>query len=237
MKKVILLALLMPLPAFGQIIENFESESIVNWTESTAGRWQADTTASLSGRFSLHHNYDNPDAGIDQIGIRAGNLHPSQGTTRWSFLVRHGYDPSSQNNWSVFLMSDNGPESMSPDGGAKGFAIGVNLTGSDDTLRLWKVDGSLVTTVVNCRINWQADIGATIGVRIIVERSTEGYWTVSVSSVSGTLISSGSGTDTQLFPLEWMEYITGIHPPVIVSSGLMKSVWKEFFMKIRNRRQ
>ena len=93
MKKVILLALLMPLPAFGQIIENFESESIVNWIESTAGRWQADSTASLSGRFSLHHIYDNPDAGIDQIGMRLGNLHPSQGTTRWSFLVRYGYDP------------------------------------------------------------------------------------------------------------------------------------------------
>jgi hypothetical protein len=204
MKKVILLALLMPLPAFGQIIENFESESIVNWIESTAGRWQADTTASLSGRFSLHHIYDNPDAGIDQIGIRAGNLHPSQGTTRWSFLVRYGYDPSSLNNWSVFLMSDNGPESMSPDGGAKGFAIGVNLIGSDDTLRLWKVDGSLVTTVVNCRINWQSDIGITNGARILVGRSTEGYWTVSVSSVSGSLISSGSGTDNQLFTLEWM---------------------------------
>ena len=204
MKKVILLALLMPLPAFGQIIENFESESIVNWTESTAGRWQADTTASLSGRFSLHHIYDNPDAGIDQIGIRAGNLHPSQGATRWSFLVRYGYDPSSLNNWSVFLMSDNGPGSMSPDGGTKGFAIGVNLTGSDDTLRLWKVDGSLVTTVVNCRINWQSDIGITNGTRILVERSTEGYWTVSVSSVSGSLISSGSGTDNQLFTLAWM---------------------------------
>ena len=106
------------------------------------GHWKADTTASLSGRFSLHHVFDNPDAGIDQIGIRVKNLHPSQGITRWSFLVRYGYDPSSLNNWSVFLMSDNGPGSMSPDGGQNGFAIGVNLTGSDDTLRLWKVKGN-----------------------------------------------------------------------------------------------
>ncbi len=193
MKKVILLALLMPLPAFGQIVENFESESIVSWTESAAGHWKTDTTASLSGRFSLHHIFDNPDAGTDQIGIRAGTLHPSRGTTRWSFLVRYGYDPSSLNNWSFFLMSDNGPETMSPDGGAKGFAIGVNLTGSDDTLRLWKVDGSLLTAVVNCRINWQADIGTASCVRILVERSADGNWTVSVSSVSGGLITTTSG--------------------------------------------
>ena len=101
-------------------------------------------------------------------------------------------------------MSDSGPESMSPDGGAKGFAIGVNLIGSDDTLRLWKVDGSHVTTVVNCTINWQSDIGTTNGIRILVERSVEGYWTVSVSSVDGSLISSNSGTDNQLFAPEWM---------------------------------
>ena len=99
MKKVILLALLMPHVVFGKIIENFEGGSIVNWIQSTEGHWKSDTTASLSGRFSLHHIFDNPDAGVDRIGIPLKNLHPSQGLTRWSFLVRHGYDPSSSNNW------------------------------------------------------------------------------------------------------------------------------------------
>ena len=106
MKKVILLALLLPYPAFGQIVENFEAGSIVNWTESTPGHWKADTTSSLSGRYSLHHIFDNPDEGTDCIGFNIKNLHPSQGLTRWSFLIRYGYDPSSLNNWSVFLMSD-----------------------------------------------------------------------------------------------------------------------------------
>ena len=64
--------------AFGQIVENFESGSIVNWVQSTEGRWKADTTASLSGRFSLHHIFDNPDAGTDRIGIPVKNLHPSR---------------------------------------------------------------------------------------------------------------------------------------------------------------
>jgi hypothetical protein len=203
MKKVILLALLMPLPAFGQIVENFETGSLVNWVQSPAGRWKADTTESLSGRFSLHHIFDNPDAGIDRIGISIKNMHPSEGNTRWSFLLKHGYDPSSLNNWSVFLMSDKGPDSLSADGSTSGFVIGVNLIGSDDTLRLWKVYGNKVTTVVNCRINWQTDIGITSAVKISVERSQDGKWTVSVIRNNGTIIGSAYGSDIELFSHEW----------------------------------
>lgn len=203
MKKVILLALLMPFTAFGQIVENFESANIVNWVQSTEGHWNADSVASLSGRFSLHHVFDNPNAGIDCIGYNIKNLHPSQGITRWSFLVRYGYDPSSLNNWSAFLMSDNGPASMSTDGGVNGYAIGVNLIGSDDTLRLWKVKGNLITTVINCRINWQTNIGITNAVNIIVERSKEGNWTVLINSLSGILIGTASGIDNELFSQGW----------------------------------
>ena len=203
MKKVILLALLMPLPAFGQIVENFESESTINWVQSPAVRWKADTTANLSGKYSLHHIFDNPDAGIDNAGIRINDLHPSKGTTRWSFLLRYGYDPSSLNNWSVFLMSDSGPESMSADGGVRGYAIGVNFIGSDDTLRLWKVKSEQITPLINCRINWQTDIGTVNPVNILVERSQNGNWTVSVRGITGNLIGTFYGSDIELFSQGW----------------------------------
>jgi hypothetical protein len=203
MKKVILLALLMPYTAFGQIMENFESGSVENWVQSTYGRWKADTTASISGKFSLHHTFDNPDAGTDVIGIPIKTLHLSQGLTRWSFLIRYGYDPSSLNNWSVFLLSDSEPVAMSTDGGTNGFAIGVNLSGSDDTLRLCKVKEGVVTTVINSHINWQTDIGITAAVKIIVERSQEGIWTVSVYRLNGNLIGSISGLDNELHSPSW----------------------------------
>ena len=203
MKKVILLALLMPFPAFGQIIENFESQSLANWIQSTQGCWLADTSHSLSGRYSLHHVFDNPDEGIDRIGIRTSNLHPLEGITRWSFLVHYGYDPSSSNNWSVFLMSDSSPAEMSAGGETKGYAIGVNLAGSDDSLRLWKVDGDLLSMVVNCRINWQTGIGISSTVKIAVERMVGGDWTVTVSHPDGGIISTGSGNDSELFDPEW----------------------------------
>jgi hypothetical protein len=203
MKKVILLALLMPLPAFGQIVETFESGTTVNWVQSIEGHWKADTTASLSGRFSLHHIFDNPDTGVDRIGIRINRLHPDEGITRWSFLVRHGYDPSSSNNWSVFLMSDAAPADMSPDGGTNGFALGVNITGYDDTLRLSKVKANQITTLITCRINWQIDIGMTNAAKIAVERSQEGRWTVSVFRSNGDLVGTSSGIDKELFRPEW----------------------------------
>ncbi len=203
MKKVILLALLMPVPAFGQIVENFESGTTLSWFQSPEARWKADTAESLSGRYSLHHAFDNPDAGIDRIGLPINTLHPSEGVTRWSFLVKYGYDPSSLNNWSVFLISDTGPENMSSDGGTRGFAVGVNLTGSDDTLRLWKINDRQVTTVVTCPVNWQTDIGMSQAVNIAIERSREGIWNVSVYSISGELKGAAGGTDNELFGQEW----------------------------------
>ena len=100
-------------------------------------------------------------------------------------------------------MSDNSPETLSPDGGTKGFAIGVNLTGSDDSLRLWKIDGAQITKVVNCAINWQSDIGTSEGVKITVERSQEGNWIVTVTRLNGSLIGTSYGTDSELFSIGW----------------------------------
>jgi hypothetical protein len=203
MKKVILLALLMPGMAFGQIVENFESGTIVNWTESITGHWIADTASSISGKYALHHVFDNPDAGTDCIGISLKNLHPSEGVTKWSFLVRYGYDPSSLNNWSAFLLSDNNPSGMALTGAINGYAIGVNLSGSDDTLRLWKVNGNSFTSLINSHINWQTDIGTSGIAKISVQRTKEGVWTIDVSNPAGNKTGSGSATSKELSGTSW----------------------------------
>jgi hypothetical protein len=203
MKKVISLAVLIPYMAFGQIIENFESGTTENWTQSPDARWKADSAGSISGVYSLHHDFDNPGSGTDRAAIETRDLHPSEGLTRWSFTIRHGYDPSSSNNWSVFLISDTEPALMSTDGITCGFAIGVNTNGYDDTLRLYKIKGSNVTSVINCRINWQTDIGMSEAARIIVERSPAGEWNVTVKRMNGELMAHESGTDSELFPAIW----------------------------------
>jgi hypothetical protein len=204
MNKVILLVFLMPLPALGQIMENFESGNLSGWIQSPEGRWNTDNLNPVSGLFSLHHSYDNPDAGSDMIGLAVKNLHPEKGVVKWNFTVRHGYDPSASNNWALFVMSDSDPESAQNNPILNGYAVGVNQAGYDDTLRLWKVKGGTYSTVVSSGINWQAEIGADDPVKISLERSAAGEWRLFVSRMNSSLIGSSSVIDTELFRHEWL---------------------------------
>lgn len=199
MKKVILLAMFLPYLANGQIIENFESASLANWVQGTEGHWKADTTKRLSGMYSLHHVFDNSLSGFDCIGIPIRNLHPDEGLTRWTFLVRHGYDPSASNNWYAYLISDTDPAALG-DGVAKnGFAVGVNLTGYDDTLRLWRIKNGSPSVIAACPVNWQNDIGTADAAKLIVERSITGYWKIEVYDKLDKLKGRSAGQDGELF--------------------------------------
>ncbi len=204
MKKVILLLCLLPDLALGQIVQNFESGNLNGWSESVKGRWKADTTQSISGRYSLHHIFDNADAGTDQAGIGIDSLHPSEGAVKWSFTIRHGYDPSSSNNWAVFLMSDTDPSEICTEGNTNGYAVGVNLSGYDDTLRIWKVKGDAVSAVVSFGINWQSLVGTTNAVKITVERDPGGKWDAALFLPADNLLSEASGIDNELFPCRWL---------------------------------
>jgi hypothetical protein len=203
MNKVILLALLMPVTAFGQIMENFESGNLSGWVQSPEGHWNTDYVNAISGTGSLHHSFDNPEAGSDWIGTTVRNLRPDKGNTTWSFTVRYGYDPSASNNWALFILSDSDPASARNDPGINGYAVGVNQTGFDDTLRLWKVKNGLFSTVVNSHINWQTSIGTTNAANIIVRRSPSGAWSLEVRRINNDLINSSAGSDAELFSIGW----------------------------------
>jgi hypothetical protein len=203
MKKVILLAMFMPVMAYGQIIETFETGTAVNWKQGADGHWKADTTASISGEFSLHHVFDSPSTGSDCIGIPLKDLHPDEGLTRWRFLIRHGYDPSSTNNWAAYLMSDADPASFAGGAALNGFAIGVNLTGYDDSLRLWKIREGSASTLITCPLNWQNDIGIKKACSICVERTDSGLWTISVYNPDDKLICTVRNSDDEIFNASW----------------------------------
>jgi hypothetical protein len=202
MKKVIFLLLFLPLMARGQVAENFESGSCSNWLQPFAGRWKADSLNALSGHYSLHHIYDNTTAGNDRIALQVKNLHPDLGPTTWSFTIRHGYDPSSTNNWAVFLMSEAGTDGMTASG-TNGYAIGVNITGSDDTLKLIKFSNGGLLSVISTSLNWQTVVGKTSYVKIEVRRSVEGQWIVNVYKNTGEIIKTASGNDPELFNHDW----------------------------------
>jgi hypothetical protein len=199
MKKVIFLALFLPYMANGQVIENFESASLSNWIQSTDGRWKADTTKCLSGIYSLHHVFDNSQSGTDCIGIPINNLHPDEGTIRWTFLIRHGYDPSASNNWQVYLVSDGDPSALAAGTSLNGFAAGVNLNGYDDSLRIWKIKNGTPSVIATCPVNWQNDVGTGDKARIEVERSLSGTWKIAVYDKDENLKGKAYGTDNESF--------------------------------------
>ncbi|MBK9389649.1 MAG: hypothetical protein IPN68_05440 [Bacteroidetes bacterium] len=88
MKKVILLLMLLPYMAAGQVSDNFENGLSDKWVQAIPARWSADSAGAISGRFSLHHSFDNTDAGTDRIGIPLINLHADEGITAWSFVSK-----------------------------------------------------------------------------------------------------------------------------------------------------
>ena len=204
MNKVILLVLFMPVMAYGQIMEDFESGNMAVWIQSPEGRWNADNINSISGVFSLHHSYDNPGSGVDRAGLELKNLQPGEGISKWSFKLRFGCDPSSSNNWAFLLMSDSGPPALLNNQNFNGFAVGVNQTGYDDTLRLWKVRNGIFSPVITTNLNWQTEVGTDETVKITVERSQNGEWELQVFNSDGFMIDSVPGYDPELFHPGWI---------------------------------
>jgi|WetSurMetagenome_2_1015567.scaffolds.fasta_scaffold00005_123 hypothetical protein len=189
---------------YGQINDDFETGILSGWTEGVAGHWGVVTDGCINGSYSLHHVFDNASTGNDCVGLRLLNLHPGEGTTKWSFRIKHGYDPSASNCWAVYLMSDLDPGSFSNGLTVNGYAAGVNLAGYDDTLRLWKIRNGTITVVATCLLNWQTDIGTGTASKIIVERSQTGAWKISANDENNNLKGSGEGTDNELFDLSWL---------------------------------
>ncbi len=203
MRKVILLFLFIPGMVCAQIVcEDFESGSGSSWLQNGQGRWEADSLFPLSGNYSLHHSYDNSDQGCDRTGVSICGLQPLMAETVWKFKIRHAYNPSSSNNWSFFLMSDCPPAEMKPGGAVSGYALGVNLSGYDDTLSLWKVVNGDVSELFSTSVNWQDDIGVDSIASLSVTRDTGGNWEVYIYDGSQE-INIGSGMDNELFYIAW----------------------------------
>jgi hypothetical protein len=179
MKKVILLSLALLSPCSpAQVCYTFEEATVQGWTFNLPGRWKADNVSPLNGSYSLHHVWDNTESSADVAMFSISGLCPECATVTWEFTVRHGTDPSSSNRWSFILMSDVGAGEILSGDGYNGFAAGVNVTGYDDTLRLWHLSGGKTEAVVTTAINWQTDIGVDNAVRIKVTRDPGGEWSV-----------------------------------------------------------
>lgn len=198
MKKLIFLLLFLPTFVLAQFTEDFESGDISGWTQSSTERWAASDVSPINGDYSLHHIFDNPDSGEDQISIELPSIDLTTQNVTWRFKILHAYNPSSSNHWGVFILSDTDAYQMHPGGTVNGYIAGVNLTGYDDTLRLWKITNGTVSEVITTNINWQEDIGTSTVPALEIIRSTNGNWEFKINPEGdfNNTYSIGTGNDS-----------------------------------------
>ncbi len=194
MKKIIIiLTAWLPLITAAQVVFDFESALTDGLIFNLPGRWSADNANALSGSYSLHHVFDNPDAGTDFALFDISGLCTGCVETSWQFALRHGADPSSSNKWLFFLTSDKSFPDIVQYDQINGYAVGVNFVGYDDTLRLWHLKEGEFTALITTDINWQSNVGTDGIAEIIVVRKVNGEWLMEVD-VSGVK-RSWSGTE------------------------------------------
>lgn len=182
MKIIFSALLLFAMTAKAQISYDFENGGIEDWVVSQPGRWGICTATTINGNGSLCHIFDNPSSGHDQLSLLLYPLSVADSTTLWHFKIRHAYDPSSYNNWGFFLFSDQPAGQMYPGGNINGYAVGVNITGSDDLLKIWKFVNGEPEILLTTEVNWQEEIGTSIAAAIDVSRSPSGLWRLSMDA-------------------------------------------------------
>ncbi len=171
--------------------DDFEDGDLVGWTQDGAGNWANSTTDPITGTRSLKHNLSGVDA-VNYVYAQP-SYSLSAGTTTWRFKLKNGnWDPSSANRFHVFLAASDSDFTGST---VDGYAVGINLTGTDDLLKLCRItDGELDADVLASAVDWDA----SMTVAVEVTRTAAGEWELksSTSGVFTSMTSAGTATDT-----------------------------------------
>jgi len=136
---------LIPHLLFAQYHIDFENDSGTDtdlfpgssWEQVPEGRWKRSGEGAIEGAFSLQHGFDNPESGCDYLIFNHHRIGDCDSLI-FSFRIRHGYAPSSSNNWQLAILAEFQTESMQIQ---NGIVVGVNFTGSDDLIKIWKCEG------------------------------------------------------------------------------------------------
>ncbi|MCB9012624.1 MAG: lamin tail domain-containing protein [Bacteroidales bacterium] len=172
-----------PLFAYGQVFYDFESGLDSAWVQWPEEHWECSPDATISGSYSLHHSFDNSSSGNDMISLGMGDLDFSEDIS-WEFSLRHGYLPSSSNKWEVYLASDKSAVEMQNSSLVNAFVLGVNVTGSDDTLRLYSLSDGKLSVLCTAGMNVEKDAGNDV-MHFRILRSANAYWEIYFAREAG----------------------------------------------------
>ncbi len=185
------------------VSEDFESGNLDAWTENIDGEWEVSTDKPLNGTYSLKHK--KTDSKEDAIALNFNNLDLSQKDKIWRFRILYSNsNPSGSNKWSIALSDQNVNTTLG--GNFNGYVIGVNYVGSDDFLKLWKVEDGTKTAIIETNYKWDNTINPAKQKGFEISRSKEGTWEIKVDKNGGfdELISLGSADDNSITECQYM---------------------------------
>lgn len=172
------------------LYENFEPGLLTGWHFNEPDAWINSTVDPISGSHSLKHNVAGAAATNFVYALPSYSLDSAR--TVWRFTLANGnFDPSGNNQFHVFLMADQ----TNLLGAVNGYAVGVNLIGTDDKLKLWRITGGTVeVTVATSTLLW--DPNMTVAVEVI--RQPAGQWELRYNTTNSfaNMAFGGTGTDT-----------------------------------------
>nr|MDA3890075.1 lamin tail domain-containing protein [Salinivirgaceae bacterium] len=150
--------------------DNFEKGNLDKWTNTSD--WTTTSTNSIQGSYSLKHNL----SGIEDTSyISTQYLNPKMenGTMFWRIVLANGnFNPTSSNRFWYYLMAN---ENNLLSSSNYGYVVGVNFSGTTDSLCLWKVEDTGNKTLL-AKANFKWAENDTIAIEII--RESLGTWQV-----------------------------------------------------------
>jgi hypothetical protein len=177
---------------------DFESSNLDLWNQSNRNHWGIDTLGILNGKGALHHIFDSSISSTAMIAYNHRDLLLDSINSEWHFSVIYDYNPSAGNNWAVWLTSNMTANEMHPSGRGEGFILGVNYSGSDDIIKLWKQESTSKTVIITTVVDWNKQALAGKKLNFKVTRSTSGQWEVFLDTLSGAYNLIGSGISDAL---------------------------------------
>lgn len=162
-----------------------DDSSLTGWNTNDRNRWEVARNGVITGTGSLHHAFDNNQAGTDYFFHTYPLWLNFQDTIVWQFKIRHEYLPSSANRWTFYLASGSPTGCLSC--GDVALAVGVNLNSSDDALNLYIFDGAGAHQLTSGIFNWEKSIGTATGIVKVVWLPRGSYQLWASSGVSNQL--------------------------------------------------
>jgi hypothetical protein len=180
--------------------DDFESQDLNLW--ENAEDWTASSYLTIAGSSSLKHNLSNA-IGSSCITCPLNGINLGSESIFWEFILKNSdWDPSSSNNFTFHLLMD----SNDPNLAKTLYSVGVNLSGSDDKLHLWKTYSDDTELLIESDFDWNENEN----VAVKVEYNSRGEWKLYYNRLGNKNNWLKAGEDTSEVESEVENWYSGL---------------------------